>query len=390
MAFLILADGSLFQGQSVGVSGYALGEMVFNTSHSGYQEILTDPSYLGQIINFTVPHIGNVGVNEADNESTQIHAAGAIFRDFSSTYSNWRAEESLHNLLIRQELIALSDIDTRALTLHLRENGSQNGCLVSNDELSPEKALLMAQNFQSMKGANLASQVSTREPYIYKDPQVPIGHIVVIDCGVKEGILQNLAAFPVKITVVPVSTTFEELLSLAPDGLLLSNGPGDPESCDSVIKLARQALQQKLPTFGICLGHQIMALAAGAQTKKMKFGHHGANHPIQCCQTGTVFISSQNHGFVVDERTLPETLAITHVSLFDGTIAGLSHRSAPAFSFQGHPEASPGPNELRVLFQQFIQLLTNNGKELQISPPHPPFGHLLSKSGEKGKMRKVL
>ncbi|MFA5959589.1 MAG: glutamine-hydrolyzing carbamoyl-phosphate synthase small subunit [Tatlockia sp.] len=352
MAFLMLADGTLFHGKAVGISGYALGEMVFNTALSGYQEILTDPSYLGQIINFTAPHIGNVGVNAADSESPRIHAAGAIFRDFSEHFSNWRAEESLAHFLVKNERVALSSLDTRALTLHLREKGSQQGCLVTND-LSPEKALLLART-PSITKPCLAAQVTTRQPYVFHDPEASTAHIVVVDCGVKKGILQNLAQFPVKITVVPFSTSFHALQELTPDGLLLSNGPGDPEQCDSVIALTRQALERKIPLFGICLGHQILALAAGAKTRKMKFGHHGANHPIQCCQTGTVFISSQNHGFVVDEQALPETLAITHVSLFDGTIAGLAHRTSPAFSFQGHPEANPGPHELAVLFQQFI------------------------------------
>jgi carbamoyl-phosphate synthase small subunit len=354
MAFLILADGRSFQGQAVGVQGHALGEMIFNTSHSGYQEILTDPSYHGQIINFTVPHIGNVGVNNRDNESQKIHASGAIFRDFSTCFSNWRAQDSLHNFLVNHKLVALSDMDTRALTLHLREKGSQNGCLVATADLSPEQALALAKNYQSMQGANLASQVSTKESYCYRDLEDSIGHVVVVDCGVKQGILQNLAGFPVKISVVPASISFKELQAMNPNGVLLSNGPGDPESCEAVIALASALLLQKIPVFGICLGHQILALAAGAKTRKMKFGHHGANHPIKCCKTGAVFISSQNHGFVVDETSLPESLAITHRSLFDGTIAGLAHQYAPAFSFQGHPEANPGPNELRVLFKQFI------------------------------------
>ena len=354
MAFLILADGTLFQGQAVGAQTYSLGEMVFNTSQTGYQEIITDPSYFGQIINFTVPHIGNVGVNKADYESEKIHAAGAVFRDFSSHFSNWRAEDSLHNFLLKHQLAVLTDIDTRALTLHLREKGSQNACLVATDSITPKKALELAQGWQTMKGANLASLVSTQKVYVYSQPRDYLGHIIVVDCGVKGGILKNLATYPVKISVVPESITLAELQALAPDGVLLSNGPGDPEACDSVIHLARQLLEQRLPLFGICLGHQILALAAGAKTKKMKFGHHGANHPIKCSRTGTIFISSQNHGFVVDENSLPDNLTITHTSLFDGTIAGLAHRQAPAFSFQGHPEANPGPNELMVLFKQFI------------------------------------
>ncbi len=349
MAFLILADGTIFHGQAVGVQGHALGEMIFNTSQTGYQEILTDPSYLGQIINFTTPHIGNVGVNQMDNESKKIHAAGAIFRDFSTSFSNWRAQDSLHNFLLQHHFIALNDIDTRALTLHLREKGCQNGCLVT-DSTSPEKARSLAENHQASKGI-----VSTKESYCYSEPKDYFAHIVVVDCGVKEGILKNLARFPVKISITPASIHFDELQAMSPQGVLLSNGPGNPEYYESVINLAAQLLQQKIPLFGICLGHQILALAAGARTKKMKFGHHGANHPIKCSKTGAVFISSQNHSFVVDEASLPENLLVTHVSLFDGTIAGLAHRHAPAMSFQGHPEANPGPNELMVLFKQFIQ-----------------------------------
>lgn len=354
MAFLILADGTLFQGEAIGAFSYAVGEMVFNTSHTGYQEILTDPSYHGQIINFTVPHIGNVGVNQDDNESNKIHAAGAVFRDFSEHFSNWRAQDSLNNFLLKHNVVALRGIDTRALTLHLREKGSQNACLVTTTTITAEKALSLAQCCPSMQGANLAALVSTKAPYLYHDPQGSKAHVVVVDCGVKQGILKSLAQHPVKISVVPQSITLAELKALSPHGVLLSNGPGDPESCDSVIQLTAQLLQQQIPVFGICLGHQILALAAGAKTKKMKFGHHGANHPIQCCQTGAVFISSQNHGFVVDDASLPSHLEITHTSLFDGTIAGIRHRQAPAFSFQGHPEANPGPNELNLLFQQFI------------------------------------
>ncbi|ARG98419.1 glutamine-hydrolyzing carbamoyl-phosphate synthase small subunit [Legionella micdadei] len=354
MAFLMLADGTLFKGEAIGAPSYALGEMVFNTSHTGYQEILTDPSYHGQIITFTVPHIGNVGVNKDDNESSKIHAAGAVFRDFSEHFSNWRAQDSLNNFLLKHNLVALSGVDTRALTLHLREKGSQNACLVTSEAITTEKALELARNCTRMKGANLAALVSTKEPYLYHDPQNSKAHIIVVDCGVKQGILKSLAQYPVKISVVPESIHFAEIKALSPDGVLLSNGPGDPESCNSVIQLTTQLLQQQIPVFGICLGHQILALAAGAKTKKMKFGHHGSNHPIKCCKTGAVFISSQNHGFVVDEVSLPDHLEITHTSLFDGTIAGIRHRQAPAFSFQGHPEANPGPNELKLLFNQFI------------------------------------
>ncbi|WP_412754813.1 glutamine-hydrolyzing carbamoyl-phosphate synthase small subunit [Legionella donaldsonii] len=354
MAFLILADGTLFQGKAIGAKTHALGEMVFNTSQTGYQEILTDPSYFGQIINFTTPHLGNVGVNQADHESEKIHAAAAVFRDYSPHYSNWRAQDSLENFLLKHHIAALTEIDTRALTLHLREQGSQNGCIVTVDSITPDQALSMLQSAPAMEGSNLATLVSTKKAYLYADPIDALAHIVVIDCGVKTAILKTLATYPIKISVVPDTISFSELTRFSPDGVLLSNGPGDPESCESVIHLASQLLEQQIPIFGICLGHQILALAAGAKTRKMKFGHHGANHPIKCCKTGTVFISSQNHGFVVDEHSLPEHLITTHISLFDGTIAGLAHRNAPAFSFQGHPEANPGPNELMILFQQFF------------------------------------
>jgi carbamoyl-phosphate synthase small subunit len=354
MAFLMLADGTIFRGEAIGAPSYALGEMVFNTSQTGYQEILTDPSYHGQIINFTMPHIGNVGVNQEDNESPKIHATGALFRDFSPHFSNWRAQDSLQNFLETHQIVALTGIDTRALTLHLREKGCQAGCIVATDSISPEKALSLAQQHQSRKIAHLAALVSTKEPYLYQEPEHSSAHVVVVDCGVKNGILKTLAQYPIKISVVPQSISLKELNAFAPDGVLLSNGPGDPQDCESLIQLTTQLLQQRTPVFGICLGHQILALAAGAKTKKMKFGHRGANHPIKCCKTGSVFISSQNHGFVVDESSLPKDLEITHISLFDGTIAGLNHRQAPAFSFQGHPEANPGPNELRVLFKQFI------------------------------------
>lgn len=352
MAFLMLADGTIFRGEAIGTPSHALGEMVFNTSHTGYQEILTDPSYHGQIINFTMPHIGNVGVNQEDNESEKIHATGVLFRDFSTHFSNWRAEDSLQNFLVNHQIAALTGIDTRALTLHLREKGSQTGCIVTTDTITPEKALYLAQHHLSR---SLAALVSTKEPYLYQDPEnSSSAHVVVVDCGVKKGILKTLAQYPIKISVAPESISMKELNAFAPDGVLLSNGPGDPVHCESVIQLTTQLLQRQIPIFGICLGHQILALAAGAKTKKMKFGHRGANHPIKCCKTGSVFISSQNHGFVVDETSLPSDLEITHISLFDGTIAGLRHRQAPAFSFQGHPEANPGPNELMVLFKQFI------------------------------------
>lgn len=354
MAFLMLADGTCFHGIAVGAKTYAVGEIVFNTSLFGYQEILTDPSYFGQIINFTSPHIGNVGINHLDYESQNVHATGAVFKSFSEDYNHWQAHDSLGNFLLQHNIVAISDIDTRALTLHLRENGSQPGCIVATETLTPEQALFFAREKIGIPSKNEATLVSTKKSYCYADPSDSQSHVVVIDCGVKAGILQLLAGFRVKITVVPESIQITELINLQPDGILLSNGPGDPQACTSLIQLTRELLQAQIPIFGICLGHQILALAAGGTIKKMKFGHHGANHPIQCLQSGAVFISSQNHGFVVDEASLPSCFSITHVSLFDRTIAGLKHQQSPAFSFQGHPEANPGPKELGLLFKKFI------------------------------------
>lgn len=353
MAFLMLADGTSFYGESVGSNTHSVGEVVFNTSHLGYQEILTDPSYFGQLINFTSPHIGNTGINKQNYESQRIHALGALFRCFSTQVSHWLACDSLSNVLKQQHIPAITDIDTRALTLHLREHGSQMGCLVTDEAITPDEALVLARVKQQQ--VNDTALVTTKAAYVFAEPFGYQSHLVVIDCGIKAGILQALQSFPVKITVVPESISVPELLALKPDGVLLSNGPGDPRMCTSLIALTKHLLQQKLPLFGICLGHQVLALSAGAQIKKMKFGHHGANHPIQCVQTKTVFISSQNHSYVVDEPSLPTCFNITHVSLFDGTIAGLEHRDAPAFSFQGHPEANPGPKELGFLFNKFVQ-----------------------------------
>lgn len=361
MAFLVLADGMTFHGRSVGFNECAVGEIVFNTSHTGYQEIMTDPSYHGQIITFTTAHVGNVGVNSQDNESQTTHASGVIFRDFSSKYSNWRGQSSLGDFLKNHQLVALSDIDTRALTLHLRSKGSQMGFLVADGSLSIQQAMELAQHHQMPSDS--VSTVSVKQPYVFADPSQAKAHIVVVDCGAKKGILHALETYPVKITVAPFDLSFDQLSDLEADGVLLSNGPGNPESCSSVIELARTLMHRNIPLFGICLGHQIMALAAGAKTRKMKFGHHGANHPIQCCKTGAVLISSQNHGFVVDESSLPDFLSVTHVSLFDGTIAGLIHQHAPAFSFQGHPEASPGPNEFLMLFNLFIKQVYHAKKQ---------------------------
>jgi carbamoyl-phosphate synthase small subunit len=351
MAYLLLADGTIFKGHSIGAEKHTVGEVVFNTSHLGYQEILTDPSYLGQIINFTSPHIGNVGINQGNFESDIVHARGAIFRSGSNFVSHWQAKGNLHNFLKQHEVSALSDIDTRALTLYLREHGSQTGCIVTST-LPIEKAMELIKEQEVNQSI---SSITTQTPYVYASPVHCKAHLIVVDCGVKAGILQSLKAYPVKITVVPATITFNEIQALQPDGVLLSNGPGDPRHCISLIQLTKTLLQEKTPLFGICLGHQILALAAGGVIKKMKFGHHGANHPIQCMKTGSVFISSQNHSYVVDESLLPGCFNVTHISLFDRTIAGLEHKEYPAFSFQGHPEANPGPQELKFLFKKFIQ-----------------------------------
>lgn len=363
MAYLMLADGTCFHGISVGAKTYAVGEIVFNTSLFGYQEILTDPSYFGQIINFTSPHIGNVGINHLDYESRNVHAHGAVFRSFSESYHHWEAHESLGNFLVQHNIVAISDIDTRALTLYLREKGSQFCCIVATETITPEQALFFAREKIGMTARNEAALVSTKETYCYADPADSPAHIVVIDCGVKAGILQSLACYGMKITVVPYSITIAELNDLQPDGILLSNGPGDPQACTSLIHLTKELLHTQIPIFGICLGHQILALAAGGTIKKMAFGHHGANHPIKCLKSKDVFISSQNHGFVVDEASLPNCLSITHVSLFDKTIAGLEHKESPAFSFQGHPEANPGPKELGILFKKFIDKVVHYAKQ---------------------------
>lgn len=355
MAYIMLADGTCFYGEGVGVNAFAVGEMVFNTSLFGYQEILTDPSYKGQIINFTSPHIGNIGINQLDHESQRVHAKGAVFNALSKHYNHWQAHQSLGDFLIEQEIVALSNVDTRALTLHLREHGSQAACIVSTETMLPETALGLAQ--EALLGAlvNEAALVSTEQTYCYADSSGNQAHIVVIDCGVKKGILQALAQYNLKITVVPYSIPLDEINALNPDGILISNGPGDPRACVSLIKTASALLTMNIPIFGICLGHQILALAAGAHIKKMKFGHHGANHPIQCLETGAVLISSQNHGFVVDEESLPSHIQVTHLSLFDQTIAGLQYQDSRVFSFQGHPEANPGPKELGLLFKKFIE-----------------------------------
>lgn len=355
-AILALADGSVFQGISVGALGDTVGEVVFNTAMTGYQEILTDPSYCEQLVTLTYPHIGNVGVNPDDFESHRAQAAGLIIRELSPIVSNHRATQSLPEFLAIQNIVAIANIDTRRLTHILREKGAQNGCIMTGN-VDPEMAVQKARAFAGLNGKDLAIQVSCRELYYFPHTQTPAYHVVVYDFGVKYSILRLLAERGCRVTVVPAKTSVSDVLKLKPDGILLSNGPGDPAACDYAIQNTKELLAKKIPLFGICLGFQILALACGAQTKKMKFGHHGANHPVQEVKTKKVFITSQNHGFCVDETTLPCELAITHISLFDQTLQGFKHKTLPAIAFQGHPEASPGPQDIAGLFDDFIGFL---------------------------------
>ncbi len=372
-AILVLEDGSVFRGESIGAEGRTVGEVVFNTALTGYQEILTDPSYRRQIVTLTYPHIGNVGTNDDDEESSSVQAAGLVIRDLSTIASNWRSGQPLEAYLVHHGLVAIADIDTRRLTRILREKGAQNGCIIAGDALDEAAALEAARAFPGLKGMDLAKEVSTRRPYEWaqgswtlKDgiPEAPHPiaeklplHVVACDYGVKRNILRMLADRGCRITVVPAQTPAREVLALDPHGVFLSNGPGDPEPCDYAIEAIREIVDRGVPTFGICLGHQLLGLASGARTVKMKFGHHGANHPVQDLDRGTVMISSQNHGFAVDEASLPETLRATHRSLFDGSLQGVHRTDRPAFSFQGHPEASPGPHDVSPLFDHFIELM---------------------------------
>jgi len=371
---LALADGSVFVGQSIGAAGHTVGEVVFNTALTGYQEILTDPSYCRQIVTLTYPHIGNTGVNDEDAESSRVQAAGLVIRELPLRSSNFRQQRTLQQLLLDEGTVAIAGIDTRRLTRLLRTQGAQNGCILA---LAPgvmsvdsvvQHALALARGAPSMAGLDLAQVVSTREPYEWRQTAWSLGqgfgslaeprhHVVAFDFGIKRNILRLLAAHGSRVTVVPARTTADEVLALRPDGVFLSNGPGDPEPCDYAIAAARTLIDRGLPTFGICLGHQIMALASGARTFKMKFGHHGANHPVKDLDSGRVAITSQNHGFAVDEATLPPTLRATHRSLFDGTLQGLARTDRPAFCFQGHPEASPGPHDIEGLFDRFVGLM---------------------------------
>ena len=365
-AILALADGTLFRGISIGAEGHSVAEVVFNTSMTGYQEILTDPSYSGQIVTLTYPHIGNTGINREDVESARVHAAGLVVRDCPSRISNFRATESLPDYLRAQGVVAIANIDTRMLTRILREKGAQGGCILVGEDA--ERALELAAAFPGMSGQDLARVVSTEISSEWTESTWELGvgyrqgagvapHVVAYDFGVKYNILRLLAERGCRITLVPAQTTAEAVLALKPDGVFLSNGPGDPDPCDYAIEATREFLARKLPLFGICLGQQIMGLALGARTIKMKTGHHGSNHPVQDLATGRVFITAQNHGFAVDAATLPSNARVTHVSLFDGTLQGFELTDRPAFCFQGHPEASPGPHDIVVLFDKFMSLM---------------------------------
>ncbi len=368
-AVLALADGTIFHGQSIGAKGNTTGEVVFNTALTGYQEILTDPSYARQLVTLTVPHVGNTGTTPEDLESAQIYCAGLIIRDLPLLASSWRANESLPQFLERGRLVAIAGIDTRKLTRLLREKGAQSGCIMTGEKVDEAAAVKAARKFPGLKGMDLAKVVSTKKAYQWNEGslwpetgRVPIRssqrlHVVVFDFGVKRNILRLLADGGCRMTVVPAQTSAEEVLALEPDGVLLANGPGDPEPCDYAIAATQKLLATDVPVFGICLGHQILGLAVGARTLKMKFGHHGANHPVQDIETGRVFITSQNHGFAVDEATLPKGVRATHRSLFDGSLQGLALTERAAFSFQGHPEASPGPHDMKPLFERFNQLM---------------------------------
>jgi len=372
-ALLVLEDGSVFRGESIGVDGRTVGEVVFNTALTGYQEILTDPSYCRQIVTLTYPHIGNTGTNDEDEESSRVHAAGLVIRDLPLLSSNWRSQQTLDVYLNRKGVVAIAGIDTRRLTRILRDKGAQGGCIVAGDATDEAAALAAAREFPGLQGMDLAKEVTTGTPYEWAqgtwtleggnpeaphpiDDQLPL-HVVAYDYGVKRNILRMLVDRGCRITVVPAQTPAAEVLALAPDGVFLSNGPGDPEPCDYAIEAIRHLVDSGTPVFGICLGHQLLALASGAHTIKMKFGHHGANHPVQDLAEKTVMISSQNHGFAVDEETLPHNLSATHRSLFDGSLQGIHRSDRPAFGFQGHPEASPGPHDVAPVFDHFISLI---------------------------------
>ena len=370
-AILALQDGTIFTGKSIGADGISAGEVVFNTAMTGYQEILTDPSYCQQLITLTYPHIGNTGVNDEDEEATRIHASGLIIRDLPLVASNWRSQGSLQDYLQSRGVVAIADIDTRKLTRHLRDRGAQSGAIMAGDDISAAAAIAAAEQFGGLAGCDLAQVVSTQEAYSwtqsswsleqgYQDNAETHFHVVAYDFGIKKNILCMLAERGARVTVVPAKTSADDVLALQPDGVFLSNGPGDPEPCDYAIEAISRILQTDLPVFGICLGHQLLALASGARSIKMKFGHHGANHPVQDLATGVVMITSQNHGFAVDEDSLPDTLKATHRSLFDGSLQAVERTDKAAFSFQGHPEASPGPHDVAPLFDRFFDMIATH------------------------------
>ena len=372
IAILVLEDGSVFHGQSIGATGHATGEVVFNTSMTGYQEILTDPSYSHQIVTLTYPHIGNVGVNAEDEESNAVHARGLVIRDLPLLHSNWRSEGSLTDYLTKHQIVAIADIDTRKLTRILREKGAQRGCIIAGSGVDEAAALGLAKKTVPLKGLDLAKKVSTEKAFDWTESvwqlnpkkeaidKKPGFKVVAYDFGVKRNILRLLVASGCDVHVVPAETTASKVLAMSPDGVFLSNGPGDPEPCDYAINAIRALLDKKIPIFGICLGHQLLALASGASTVKMKFGHHGGNHPVQDLETQRVMITSQNHGFAVDAESLPDNLKPTHISLFDKSLQGIERTDCPAFGFQGHPEASPGPQDIVYLFDKFIDLMATN------------------------------
>ncbi|AWX99406.1 carbamoyl phosphate synthase small subunit [Marinomonas primoryensis] len=365
-AILALEDGTVFKGVSIGADGSSTAEVVFNTSMTGYQEILTDPSYARQMVTLTYPHIGNTGVNSEDEESNKIWCDGLIIRDLPLVASSWRSQESLDAYLKRKGVVGIADIDTRKLTRILREKGALAGCIMAGENLDEAAAIAAAKAFPGLKGMDLAKEVTVEKAYEWTEstwdlvkghttPETFEFHVVAYDYGVKRNILRMLVERGCRLTVVPATTPASDVLAMNPDGIFLSNGPGDPEPCDYAIQAIKEILDTQIPVFGICLGHQLLALASGAKTKKMKFGHHGANHPVQAIEKGTVMITSQNHGFAVDEDTLPANLMMTHKSLFDGSLQGISRTDKSAFSFQGHPEASPGPHDVAPLFDQFIE-----------------------------------
>ena len=371
-AILMLKDGTLFRGTSIGVDGLSAGEVVFNTAMTGYQEILTDPSYCRQIVTLTYPHIGNTGANAEDVESDRIHAAGLVIRDLPLLSSNFRQQWTLDAYLKRENVVAIADIDTRKLTRILRDKGAQEGCIMAG-KIDEAAALKAAREFPGLKGMDLAKVVSSDKNYGWDETVWTLGkgygkltepkfNVVAYDFGVKRNILRMLAARGCKLTVVPAQTTAREVLALKPDGVFLSNGPGDPEPCDYAVAAIRELLEKSVPLFGICLGHQLLGLASGASTIKMKFGHHGANHPVQDLDSDRVMITSQNHGFAVDAKSLPANCRVTHVSLFDGSLQGFARTDKPAFCFQGHPEASPGPHDLGYLFDKFVKLMESVNK----------------------------